>query len=77
MRVGDKTKICNVHVNSERRIEKSLVEEGIRKSKDLGGSVRQCHIARRICLKRLKNIFLERSCLGSLEADLAPLNTIV
>jgi hypothetical protein len=60
-------------------MEKSLVEEGIRKSKYLGGDARQCHIARRICLERLKNIFLRvrGSCLGSLGADLVPLSIIV
>jgi hypothetical protein len=50
--------------------------EDIRKSKDLGGDARQCHIAR-ICLKRLKDVFLRErrvvgSCLGSLRADLVP-----
>jgi hypothetical protein len=58
-------------------MEKSLGKECIQKSKDLGGSVRQCHIARKICLERLKGVFLEGSCLGSLGADLGPLNTAV
>lgn len=72
-----RTKICNVYISSEGRIEKSLVEEDIRQSKDLGGSARQCYIARKIWFKRLKDIFLEGSCLGSLGADLAPPNIAV
>jgi hypothetical protein len=28
--------------------EKSLVEEGIRKSKELGGSAKRCHVTRKV-----------------------------
>jgi len=59
--------MCSVH----------LVEEGTRKSKDLGGSVRQCHVTRRICLERLKDVFLEGSYLGSLGVELVPRNKLV
>jgi hypothetical protein len=32
-------------------MEKNLVEESMRKSKEMGGSARRCHVARKICLK--------------------------
>jgi hypothetical protein len=35
------------------------------------------HIAKRICLERLKDVILEGSCLGSLGANLVPLNIVV
>jgi hypothetical protein len=35
------------------------------------------HVARRICLWKLKNIFLEGSCLGFLGADLVSPNMII
>jgi hypothetical protein len=50
-------KNCNIHIYSEGRMKKSLVEEGIQKSKDLGGSARQCHVARKICLESEGCIF--------------------
>jgi len=58
-------------------MEKSLVEEGIRKSKE--GDARQCYIIRRICLERFKNALCILngkggwgSCLGFLGADWSP-----
>lgn len=32
-------------------MENNVVEEGMRKSKELGGSAGRCHAARRICLE--------------------------
>jgi hypothetical protein len=40
-KLSTKTKICNADANSEERIEKSLVEEVIRKNRELGGDARQ------------------------------------
>ena len=32
-------------------MEKNLGEEGLRNSKELGGSARRCYVARKICLE--------------------------
>ena len=52
-------------------MEKNPVEEGMRKSKELGGSARRCYLATKICLE-IEGCILGGSCLGSLGADLAP-----
>jgi len=59
---------CNTGMTLEGRMES--LEEGIRMSKELGGSARQCHVARIICLEIEGCIFggalfgLPRSRLG-------------